>query len=292
MEQFIIYLSLVILGLSFGSFAGATVWRLRARQLRADKKAGEEIDSSEYKLLAPLMDVKQKDDRSRCLHCGHQLAWYDLIPVLSWLSIGGKCRYCRHAIGRFEPVIEIGTVIFFVASYLLWPYDLNSSLAISQFAVWLAAGVGLAILFAYDFKWFLLPNSVMFSVIGLASVSAILTLLQATEIGLAFINMAGAVAILSGLYLLIYVISKGMWVGFGDVKLGLALALLLADWRLALLALFLANLIGCLIVIPGMVTQKITRQTRIPFGPLMIVGAVLALFFGDTLLNWYFNSLF
>ena len=83
-----------------------------------------------------------------------------------------------------------------------------------------------------------------------------------------------------------------MWVGFGDVKLGLALALLLADWRLAFLALFLANLIGCLIVIPGMVTQKITRQTRIPFGPLMIVGAVLALFFGDTLLNWYFNSLF
>jgi leader peptidase (prepilin peptidase)/N-methyltransferase len=94
---------------------------------------------------------------------------------------------------------------------------------------------------------------------------------------------------LSGLYYVLHRVSKGQWIGFGDVKLGLALALLLVDWQLAFIALFAANLIGCLIVIPGMLSGKLTRTTRIPFGPLLIVGMVVAMIWGPLLVRMYFT---
>jgi prepilin signal peptidase PulO-like enzyme (type II secretory pathway) len=291
MEQIWIYVGLVLFGLCLGSFAGASVWRLRARQLEDDKAEGEEVDAKEYKQLKQLHSINKLKDRSRCLHCGHELAWYDLLPLVSWLSLRGKCRYCRVSIGRFEPLIELGVAAFFVLSYILWPHDLSTALAVAQFILWLAAGVGLAILFVYDLKWFLLPNRVMFSVIGISAVSALVVLLQAQDVFAALLSTLSSIFILSGLYLLIYIISKGQWIGFGDIKLGLALALLLADWRLALLALFAANLIGCLIVIPGMLAGKITRTTRIPFGPLLILGMVVAAFAGDYIIGMYFGSL-
>jgi prepilin signal peptidase PulO-like enzyme (type II secretory pathway) len=291
MNEIVMYVVLAVLGLCLGSFAGASVWRLRARQLVEDKAAGEKVDVKEFARLESLAHVKQTKDRSRCLHCGHTLAWYDLLPLVSWLSLGGKCRYCHKRIGYFEPVMELAVAVFFVLSYALWPVDLSGWVPLLGFGAWLLAGVGLAILFAYDLRWFLLPNPIVFSVIGVAAIAAAAQLLQTADIAGALLNLLAAIFILSGLYLILYIVSKGAWVGFGDVKLGLALALLLADWRLAFLALFAANLIGCIIVIPGMITGKIKRQTHIPFGPLLILGTLVAMFFGQTILNWYFISL-
>lgn len=291
MNEIVIYVVLAVFGLCLGSFAGASVWRLRARELVEDKAAGEEVDPVELGRLKGLAHVKQTKDRSRCLHCGHTLAWYDLMPLVSWLSLGGKCRYCRKRIGYFEPIMELAVAAFFVASYALWPFELAGWVSIVEFIAWLLAGIGLAILFAYDLRWFLLPNPVVFSVVGVAAISAVGRLLQTYDVGGALLNLLGAVIILSGLYLALYMVSKGAWVGFGDVKLGLALALLLADWRLAFLALFAANLIGCIIVIPGMIAGKIKRQTHVPFGPLLILGTLVAMFFGQAILNWYFIGL-
>lgn len=291
MEQLWIYIGLTLFGLCLGSFAGASVWRLRARQLEEDKAQGEEVDAKEYARLKHLHGINKAKDSSRCLRCGHELAWYDLLPLVSWLSLRGKCRYCKSPIGRFEPMMELGMAAFFVVSFVFWPFDLGTPLAIGQFVAWLLAGVGLAILFVYDLRWFLLPNLVMFSVIGLGAVSALLVLLQASDVLATLASIFSGIFILSGLYLLIYVASKGQWIGFGDIKLGLALALLLADWRLALLALFIANLVGCLVVIPGMAAGKITRTTRIPFGPLLIVGMVVAFFAGRQILDLYFSGL-
>ena len=153
-QEILIYTALILAGLSLGSFAGASVYRLRARQLVEDKKAGEKVDAKEFKRLKPLSDVSTRRDRSRCLHCGHTLAWYDLLPLVSWLSLKGKCRYCKASIGRFEPVIELSMMAVFVLSYALWPFELSTPLAIAQFVLWLAASVGLAILFVYDLRWF------------------------------------------------------------------------------------------------------------------------------------------
>lgn len=291
MEVIFICSVLTIFGLILGSYAGATVWRLRARQLVEDKTAGEEYDKREHKQLLPLTKTTTRSDRSRCLHCHHQLAWYDLLPLVSWIGLRGKCRYCKERIGRLEPLIEIGMAVFFVGSYLLWPVALNDTLAIGQFALWLAAGVLLAILFVYDLKWFLLPNQAMFPLIGISIVTAALHVVGAQDVVTAVFDLAGAVAILSGLYWVLWKLSRGAWIGFGDVKLGLALALLLGQWQLAFFALFTANLIGCLIVLPGMMAGKITRTTRIPFGPLLILGAVIAWFAGPPVVEWYISTL-
>jgi leader peptidase (prepilin peptidase)/N-methyltransferase len=287
----VIYVALVLFGLVFGSFAGASVWRLRARQLAADKKAGEPVDHSEYAQLKGLAHEKLLSDRSRCLHCGYELRWYDLIPLVSWLSLRGRCRSCHKPIGIMEPLIELGTALFFVISFLLWPIALTSALPIASFIIWLIAGVGLAIMFAYDAKWFLLPDRVNFAVIGLGFVSAILMIIASPNVLDASLNVVGSVVVLSGIYFVLYMVSKGRWIGFGDIKLGLGLGLLLGDWRLAFIALFLANLIGTLIIIPLMAIGKLKRNAHVPFGPLLIAGAIIAKLVGMGIAEFYTLSL-
>ena len=287
MEQVVIAFILGLFGLLFGSFAGATVWRLRARQLAADKAQGEPIEEKEFLQLKPLTEgTYTSKDRSRCLHCGHQLAWYDLIPLVSWVGLRGKCRYCRASIGWFEPLMEVATASFFVFSYLLWP-EVIQGWEVLRFALWLLTGVGLVILFAYDQKWFLLPDVVTFPLIGLASGMALIQIAQTPNHLAAVWSVTGAVAILSGLYLLLWWVSRGRWVGFGDVKLGLVLALVLSDWVLAFVALFAANLIGCLVIIPGLVSKRLQRTSRVPFGPFLILGMVVAFFIGQPVIDWY-----
>jgi leader peptidase (prepilin peptidase)/N-methyltransferase len=287
----VIYIALILFGLVLGSFAGASVWRLRARQLVADKKAGEHVDHGEYTQLKKLAHEKTSTDRSRCLHCGYELRWYDLIPLVSWVALRGRCRECHKRIGRMEPLIELGTAAFFLLSFLFWPVALTSALPIIGFIIWLIAGVGLAILFAYDTKWFLLPDRVSFIVIALGFVSAILAIISTPDHAGAIINVLGSVAVLSGIYFVLYLISKGRWIGFGDIKLGLGLGLLLADWKLAIIALFFANFIGCLIIIPLMVSGKLKRNSRVPFGPLLIVGAIIAKLVGVGIAEFYTLSL-
>lgn len=286
----VVVATLGILGLAIGSFAGAQVWRLRAKQLVEDKQAGESYDMHEYKQLVELTKHKGTDDRSRCLHCKHQLAWYDLLPLVSWLSTRGRCRYCHTAIGRFEPLIEIGMAVFFVGSFLLWPTSLDAPLALAQFGLWLVAGVMLAILFAYDTKWFLLPDRVVFPLMAVAFAFSLLGLAGEPSVLMAALDIGGAVGILSGLYFVLWLVSHGRWIGFGDVKLGIILGLLLGSWQLALLTLFLANLIGTLIVLPGLLTKKLSRTTQVPFGPMLIAACVIGVLFGESIIQWYLTA--
>lgn len=291
MPEIYIAFILAVFGLLLGSFAGATVWRLRARQLLFDKKQGETVDAKEYARLKSLATQKVSTDRSRCLSCGYTLRWYDLIPLFSWLSLNGKCRSCRKPIGYFEPLMELGMAALFVVSYLFWPFLLTDALAITTFVVWLLACVGLVILFAYDAKWFLLPDKITWTVVALGVVTVGLTMLYSGDPIVTLFNAAGAVGALSGLYLVLYLVSKGQWIGFGDIKLGLGLGLLLVDWQLGLLALFLANVIGCLVVIPFMIAGKVGRTSQVPFGPLLILGAIIAKLWGFVIVDAFFFGL-
>ncbi len=285
--SFLLTIAFGFVGLAMGSFAGAMVWRLRATQLREDEKAGEKINKKDLAEVSSLKKTKAVKDRSVCLHCGHTLAWYDLIPLLSWLGLGGKCRYCHKHIGWTEPVMEVAVALFFVVSYYFWPYQLDTWWTIVQFACWLIAGVGLSILFVYDSKWFLLPNRITFVLIAVGAVYSLASFYGQADVSLQIFNIALAVMILSGLYYVIYVASKHQWVGFGDIKLGLALALLLADWKLALLALFLANAIGTLVLMPMILGGRIKRRAHVPFGPFLIAGWFFAGIFGAQIIDWY-----
>jgi len=291
MNDVLVYFSLVLFGLVLGSYAAATVWRLRARQLQEDKTNKEPYDKKEFARLKKLLNKKTVEDRSQCLECGYKLRWYDLIPLVSWISLKGKCRNCHKKIGWFEPVMEIGVAVFFVVSYIFWPIEFTSWLTVIHFALWLAAGVVMAVLFAYDMRWFLLPNkyTLLLAIIG-AAITAVVVIGSENPLQ-ALIAAGWSVMAIGGLYGLLYKVSNGRWVGFGDVKLGVGLGLLLADWQLALVAVFLANLIGCFIAIPLLATKRIQRNAHIPFGPMLIAGAILAWLFGHFIIDWYLGGL-
>lgn len=282
-------------GLVFGSFAGAQVWRIRVRQLEEDNAAGEKIDKGEYKRLKPLHGRSLHNDRSICLHCGHQLAWYDLLPLVSWLSVGGKCRYCQKRIGLYEPLVELSTAILFTLFYVQYQAVFPAT-SILEFLLWMVTITGLIVLFVYDMKWFLLPNLVVLPLIGIALAIASLRIVGSTDIWASFQQTAGAVAILGGLYYVLYYYSRfrygeeGTWVGFGDVKLGFVLGLLLGRWDLAFVALLAANITGVLSVLPSLIQKKLTMKTHIPFGPMLIIGFFFALFVGNATIQWYLQA--
>lgn len=273
---------LVILGSTFGSFSGATIWRLRARDLKSQKKL-DKAASRELNQISFLTKLKLSNDRSHCLNCKHQLSTLDLIPIVSWLYLRGRCRYCNHPIGKFELYMEVLTALYFVLSYIYWPVQLDSSMEITKFVLWLVIGVGLMIIAGYDSKWSEIPSIIMYAVIFLSLIWTIMSL-SASNFQLSSIySLVGAIAVLSGFYLLIYLVSKGKWIGFGDIELGLALALLLMDWRLAFINLFVANFLGTLIVLPGLIAKKIKKSQSVPFGPLYIAGFFVAFLWGNEL---------
>lgn len=289
MEHILIYIALVLFGSALGSFAGAQVWRLRARQLVEDKNAGLPVDTHEYKRLLPLTTQPFWRDRSIDLDTGTPLPWYDMIPVISWLLLRGKSRISGKPIGRFEILMEVGLALFFVGSYAWWPVALDGPIAIIQFIIWLSAGVVLAVQFATDLKWQILWTLLSYILIGLGVLYVGLAAIGSDQPLTVVTSALGAVAVLGGLYFMLYWISKERWVGLGDAILGVGLGLLLADWALALLALFLANLIGTLIVLVGFATKTMHRKQHVPFGPMLIAGAVIAQLAGSDIIAWYFS---
>jgi prepilin signal peptidase PulO-like enzyme (type II secretory pathway) len=315
-ETLLIAIGLGLLGAFFGSFAGAQVWRLRLRQLRtetidfkriksldvADRSADDKEylqylqqsateRTAEHKKLS-VIDKPVAKDRSRCLHCSHELQAKDLIPLVSWLSTRGRCRYCKQPIGRFEPLMELGLAAYFVGSFLLWPFSLTGTAEIMSLAIWLVAGIILVTAFAYDLKWLMLPDVLTFGFAGLGLLYVATQALIAENPGALIVSALISVAIMSGTYLVLWLVSKGKWVGFGDVKLGLGLGLFIVDWRLAFTALFMANLIGVLVILPGLLSGVLTRKSAVPFGPMLMGGLLVAFFFGTPLLTWYTSLLF
>lgn len=273
--------ALLLLGVVLGSFAGAQVWRVRARQLRTDKQTGHPYDKHEWRQLRVLLQGTVRDDRSRCLQCGHVLAWYDLLPVVSWLSTGGRCRYCQQFIGWFELVMELVLGVGLALSYLVWPWALPASGLL--FAVWVVVALVLMILAAYDAKWQLLPDPLNYGLMALGALFVLVRVMTLHDVD--FVSLTGAVALLAGLYGGLYAISRGAWIGFGDVKLCVGLALLLGDWRLAFMTLFFSNMLGCIIVLPGLARGQLNTRSQVPFGPLLIIGCVISLLFGGHILR-------
>lgn len=284
-----------LLGAVAGSFAGAQVWRLRARQLQQYQSEGEQLDGAEkveLKRLKPLLGRGFRADRSSCLSCGHQLSWSDMIPIISWLGLGGRCRYCRQPIGWAELLLELSLAGLFMLSVWLWPASLAEPIEMVKLGLWLISLVIMAISFVYDLRWYLLLDRLTIPLAVVGALFAAISLYQTADIWQGLASLAGSLAILSGLYFLINKISNNQWSGLGDAKLGVGLALLLLDWRLAFIALFGANLVGTIIVLPGLISGKISRKARVPFGPLMIVGFLIAWFLGPSILDWYQGLLF
>lgn len=265
---------LIILGLCLGSFTGALVWRLHEQSLPAKKRA------------ATAEELSITKGRSMCPHCQHTLGVKDLIPLVSWVWLRGRCRYCRQPIGWQEPLLEISMATLFIVSYLFWPFPFDNH-GIFLFVCWLLAVVGLVALFVYDLRWMLLPNKIVFPLIGLGVVqTAVVAALF--DGGIHYVLSAAAgLAVAGGIFYVLFQLSKGKWIGGGDVKLGYAIGLLLGSPSQAFLMLFVASLLGVVASLPGIFTKKLAATSRIPFGPFLIIATIIVMLFGASIINWY-----
>ena len=247
---------LFILGAVLGSFACCQVWRIRK---------------------------KDKSKFSHCMHCKYQLQWYDNIPIISWLSLGGKCRKCKHKIGCAEILAEVGLALAFVLSFVFWPTPLVEPLKIVNFGLFLALLTIFTILFIYDAKWCELPMSLMMGALGVAVVYFVLNYYPNFEID--WLSFVGGLLILPGFYYLMYKLSHECWVGSGDWILCLPLAVMLSNFWLALMCVFASNLIASIIVLPIAIKTK-NKKMKIPFGPFLILGFLTVFFLSKVILSF------
>lgn len=266
---------LILLGLALGSFVNAWVWRVYQQNLPKKKRAGTDKELSVV------------TGRSMCPDCKHTLAWYDMLPVVSWIMLRGKCRYCKKPVHRQYPVVELAVAGLFVCSYIFWPEELLGLADQVIFASWLAALVGLVALAVYDIRWMLLPNKIVLAVGILAAIGATVRIIAADKPLNGILLLLGSVAVAGGVFYILFQISDGKWIGGGDVKLGLVLGLLLASPVLAFLMLFIASLLGLLFALPGIVTRRRNLTSKLPFGPFLIAGTVFTQLFGVGLVAWY-----
>ena len=260
--KIIITTLIFILGAGMGSFVTMLVWRLKTK--------------------------KSLMGRSVCEKCGKTLSPSELIPVISWFRLRGRCGKCHKKLDKFIPFVELLTAILFGISFWFWFGELNNILGVIQFSLWLVVLTGLIALAVYDMRYRKLPNKVMFSTIVVAAIFYIITsvFIEQNSYSLATLNAIFAMLPITGVYGLIYILTRGKMVGFGDVKLGLIIGFLL-PWQGGLAVLFLANILGFIIILPKLIMGKIKPDARVSFGPYLIVATITAFFMMETFMNLF-----
>ena len=267
---------LAVVGLCMGSFVNALVWRVHEQA----EEWGKKKPNKRY-----LNSLSIRRGRSMCTHCHHVLAAKDLIPVVSWLRLRGKCRYCGKPIDD-SPVVEIVLGVLFVASYMWWPVALTGS-EVAVFVLWLILLVGLVALTIYDLRWMLLPNRLIYPLAAVAVVQAIIAVVTSVTPLNSLWNMVAGVAVGGGVFYLLFQLSRGKWIGGGDVRLGWLLGLIVATPGRSLLLIFVASLCGSLVSVPLLSSGRLKRTSTIPFGPFLILGAIVVVLFGMSIGDWY-----
>ena len=298
---------LVVLGICFGSFVNAFVWRFHEQAKLADRQQQGSIGKLARAASSKLRGKRQltadelsiSKGRSMCVHCYHELAAKDLIPVVSYVWLRGKCRYCRKPI-QDTPLAELLTPLLLVASYFFWPLGLSGA-GLFVFCLWLVFLVGFVMLTLYDLRWYELPHRIVLPLIGLA-VLQIVIVATVYHGGLSTLATAGWGGLVGGgLFYVLYLVSPktkledgtemSKWIGGGDITLGTLLGLLVGGPGNALLLIFTASLIGTLVAVPLMATGRANRGSHLPFGPFLMAGAVIVMLWGAMVISWYSRQL-
>jgi leader peptidase (prepilin peptidase)/N-methyltransferase len=263
---------LAFLGLCFGSFVNALIWRLHEQETKPKQK--------KLSILS---------GRSICPDCKHELGPADLIPLFSWLWLRGRCRYCKKPISRQYPLVEVSLAMVFVLSYIFWPGDLVASGQKLLFATWLASSVGLMALLVYDIRWMLLPTRMIYPTFAIAIGGRLAYILFFVHfsVGHKLILLGLSILVSSGIFFLLHEASRGRWIGFGDVRLGLILGALLASPVKSFLMIYLAAMLGTLYILPSFIRRQKGLNAKLPFGPFLIAATWITVLFGQSIIDWY-----
>jgi leader peptidase (prepilin peptidase) / N-methyltransferase len=215
---------------------------------------------------------------SACPNCGHQLAWYENVPIASFLALSGRCRSCRSRIAIRYPIVELLTAVMFAAA---WSYYGPSVLLVAR----LVFGCSLIVLFAIDLEHHLLPNVITLSgiVVGFAFSFLADPGWKASLLGI--LVGGGSLLLIAEAY---YLIRHEEGLGMGDVKM-LAMIGAFIGWKLTLVTLVMASFAGSAIGIALIVSRRGGLKYALPFGTFLALGAAAAATVGPGLLDWYFR---
>jgi prepilin signal peptidase PulO-like enzyme (type II secretory pathway) len=243
-------------------------------------------------LIWRLYEEKTIGGRSVCPKCGHQLAWYENIPVFSFLFLLGKCRYCHKPISWQYPVVELVVALLFVAS---WNWELgirnfvvavpipDSQFLISVIRDWLIIAV-MIVIFIYDLRWYLILDRVSLPPI-------FILFLMNFYLGYDWMQMLLAGFVGFGFFAIQFFISRGRWIGGGDLRLGVLIGVALGRVDLLILAIMLAYFGGSIIAVFLLLNKKKGWKSEVPLGVFLAPATLIALFFGQRIIEWYFSLL-
>jgi leader peptidase (prepilin peptidase)/N-methyltransferase len=217
--------------------------------------------------------------RSRCPHCGVQIAAYDNIPVVSWLMLRGRCRSCREPISARYPITELAMAVLFAATVLILGTD-NAG----QLALGLVFCALLVVITLTDLERRVIPNTVL-----LAGALVAVAIVAATDPGSLDTRAIAAAAGGGFLFLVALAYPRGM--GMGDVKLAAVMGLYLG--RAVAPALLIGFAAGALVGLAMIARRGATaRKQAVPFGPFLALGGIVALWYGSDIVDWYLNTFF
>lgn len=273
--SYFILLIVLFFGLAVGSFLNVVIFRL----------------GTEEKIV---------NSRSKCLFCNHQLAWRDLLPLVSFMFLRGKCRYCKKNISWQYPMVEAASAIVFITLFaqVFHYFDILDLLEnnvftpgnfLSYFSL-LFIFCALIVIFVFDLRDYIIPDEVIFPAIVVAF------LWKAGEMfavsgAVSFAALTGILMpafLAGGFFLFLVLVTKGEGMGGGDVKLGFLMGLVLGFLNL-LLALFVAFVSGAVVGMLLIASKKKKMKSMIPFGPFLIFGFLLSYFYGNAIIGWYWS---
>lgn len=253
---YLLYISIFVMGLVIGSFLNVCMIRM---------PEGKSI------AFPP----------SHCDSCDTPLKWYDMIPVFSYLVYRGRCRYCHAPLSIRYPIVEALNGLLYVALFFLYGFSYPFFLYAATLSI-------LLIIAVVDYETQLIAESLMAILFGLGFLHRVLNIVLGKSPWLFELKEGGlGLLIGGGILLLILILSKG-GMGDGDVFLMGALGLALGIEK-TLLTLFLSFVIGALCSVILLLTKKKTRKDAIPFGPFIALAFCVTIFFGGSILKFYYN---
>jgi len=270
---------LALLGLCIGSFLNVVIHRLPLMMEREWKLESAELLGVKVDEPAP---ITLSTPRSRCPSCGHQIAWHENIPVLSYLRLGGKCAECKTPISKRYPAIEILTALLFAACGVHFGAQPATLL-------WCGLVATLIALAFIDLDTQFLPDSLTLPLLWAGIASAAFGWIPVSLKDSIFGAMAGYLSLWVVFHA--YRIIRGReGMGAGDFKLLAALGAWMG-WLAIPSIILLSSAVGAVVGIALIVLRSHDRDVPIPFGPYLAGGGVAALFFGEQLSRIWFPTL-
>jgi prepilin signal peptidase PulO-like enzyme (type II secretory pathway) len=218
--------------------------------------------------------------RSQCIHCGEKLSWYEIVPVLSYIFLRGKCRRCHRVIPWYYPLVELGMAL--VVTQLFFLHQKADFIVSGLFFRDLFFITLLTVLCIYD----ALYKEILSMAVLIGIIAGVVCNWLFLSPELSPQSMLIGMVFGGGIFLLQFLVSRGVWIGSGDIYLGTMMGVWLG-WPRILIALFFAYIFGGAYSLGLLFVHKFRRGMEVPFAPFLTLGTLIAFYYGKVLLEWY-----